>query len=485
MRLALVLALALAARASCAGPVLFEYVTGHDATTVGEIAGLDLARARGISLTVRSEHPTQLALYLVTPAGDARFRYVVLSQTALERKLVLPLSAFDPDPRAPSLGARSSGALVVRDCPGMLRARLANRLAIGPIELLETAPPLPAPEVPPGPEAEREPEYARVLGGWLGKVAGGEAGMPREGTLSRDESVIATVQRGLPATTWGFGPDDDSSFEVMHLLVAGEVGPSFGSVDLVRAWVHRFAPEYLWKTERYALDAMRHGVVPPETGEGPLGESLCARIRSDLWGYLCPADPTRALELVGRDAPISNCREGIRAAEFNATAVSLAFRGGSVEELLAATLAAQPVAGSAHSEVVRRCIDDFKAGRSIGAAYARLKRETFDPIRERDPRNAWAYALPNAGLTTLALLYGGGDFARTVALATSLGWDTDCNAATAGCILGVLKTDAAIPASFKDPLHDRLRVAISGNEHWSIRRLAAETCRVRARFGRR
>ena len=226
--------------------------------------------------------------------------------------------------------------------------------------------------------------------------------------------------------------------------------------------------------------AMRHGVIPPETGEGPLGESLCARIRSDLWGYLSPADPARALELVGRDAPISNCREGIRAAEFTATAVSLAFRGGSVEDLLAATLAAQPVAGSRHSEVVRQCWDDFKAGKSIGAAYARLKRDTFDPIRERDPRNAWVYALPNAGLTTLALLYGGGDFARTVALAASLGWDTDCNAATAGCILGVLKTDAGIPASFKDPLHDRIRVAVAGSEHWSIRRLAAETCRARA-----
>ena len=52
------------------------------------------------------------------------------------------------------------------------------------------------------------------------------------------------------------------------------------------------------------------------------------------------------------------------------------------------------------------------------------------------------YALPCAmvfsmvGLVLLALLYGGGDYYRTMQLAMALGHDSDCNAATAGMIVG-------------------------------------------------
>lgn len=493
------------------GPVLLRYSTGHDGKVVAQIDGIDLRKAKGIELAIRSEFPTQLRLYLVggPPSGAGRtpdregsvpeagnpsdhttkanvqpalFRYLVFSKTMLERKLVLPLASFDTDPLATNYVAPAGGSLVIKDCPGFLRNKLVNRLAVGPLKLLDQTPPTPADEIPPGPEADRDPVFRRILGGWIGKAAGGEAGMPTEGKLSRDASVVEIVQKGLPASTWGFGPDDDTSFEVMHLIVARERGQSLGAQDLVRSWLRTFSQEYLWKAERYALSAMASGVFPPQTGEGPFGETLCARIRSDLWGYLCPIEPAKAIDLVGRDAPISNCGEGIRAAEFTATAVSLAFGGGTVEDLIRATLAAQPIARSAHTAVVQRCLDDFRSGRTIEQAYTRLKTETFGPIRDRDPRNAWVYALPNAGLTTLALLYGRGDFAKTVALAASLGLDADCNAATAGCILGVLLTDEGIPATFKNRLKDRIRVAVAGREHWSIRRLAAETRQATAQF---
>jgi len=45
----------------------------------------------------------------------------------------------------------------------------------------------------------------------------------------------------------------------------------------------------------------------------------------------------------------------------------------------------------------------------------------------------------NAASTIAALLYGGGDFARTLELAFNFGWDCDNSAATAGTIVGVMK----------------------------------------------
>jgi hypothetical protein len=45
----------------------------------------------------------------------------------------------------------------------------------------------------------------------------------------------------------------------------------------------------------------------------------------------------------------------------------------------------------------------------------------------------------NTASTVAALLYGRGDFAETLRLAFNFGWDADNNAATCGCILGVIK----------------------------------------------
>jgi hypothetical protein len=43
---------------------------------------------------------------------------------------------------------------------------------------------------------------------------------------------------------------------------------------------------------------------------------------------------------------------------------------------------------------------------------------------------------PNAALVVLALLYGGGEFKKSLQYAFALGYDADCNAATVGTVLG-------------------------------------------------
>lgn len=67
--------------------------------------------------------------------------------------------------------------------------------------------------------------------------------------------------------------------------------------------------------------------------------------------------------------------------------MSLAFRCRSVPELLSSVLATMPADEGPHAGVIRSCRADFDSGRSIHEAYARLKRETFDPIRARDPED--------------------------------------------------------------------------------------------------
>ncbi|MGZ5496919.1 MAG: ADP-ribosylglycohydrolase family protein, partial [Candidatus Aminicenantales bacterium] len=67
-----------------------------------------------------------------------------------------------------------------------------------------------------------------------------------------------------------------------------------------------------------------------------------------------------------------------------------------------------------------------------------------------DPGNIDARV--NGAYVVIGLLYGHGDFGRTLEIATRCGQDSDCNPASAGGILGTMLGYGGIPASWRDPL---------------------------------
>jgi hypothetical protein len=57
----------------------------------------------------------------------------------------------------------------------------------------------------------------------------------------------------------------------------------------------------------------------------------------------------------------------------------------------------------------------------------------------------------NLGFITWALLYGEGDFGKTITSAVNCGMDTDCVGATSGAFLGILLGSKGIPQKWKEP----------------------------------
>jgi ADP-ribosylglycohydrolase len=83
--------------------------------------------------------------------------------------------------------------------------------------------------------------------------------------------------------------------------------------------------------------------------------------------------------------------------------------------------------------------------------------------------------LPETFSVLVGLLYGEGDFRKSVSLATMCGFDTDCNAGTVGCLLGLRNGLDAIPAEWKDPLGDIYELQVTGlPRQWKIIELAGE-----------
>ena len=47
------------------------------------------------------------------------------------------------------------------------------------------------------------------------------------------------------------------------------------------------------------------------------------------------------------------------------------------------------------------------------------------------------HMIPNHALIILSLLYGEGDFDKTMNIVNTAGWDTDCNSGNVGCLIGI------------------------------------------------
>src|SRR5690606_7813058 len=90
----------------------------------------------------------------------------------------------------------------------------------------------------------------------------------------------------------------------------------------------------------------------------------------------------------------------------------------------------------------------------------------------------WIHTVPNAAVLTTGLLYGDGDFTRTLALTVRGGLDTDSNGATAGSVAGVLCGAAAVPEQWRTHLADTVRSAVFGYDGISITELADRTARL-------
>ena len=290
----------------------------------------------------------------------------------------------------------------------------------------------------------------RIYGGWVGMLIGGLEGLPHEFKYREHP------RDSLPEFTFlaeGARTDDDNDFEWTHLWFMDREGViKLPYPRIVEIWKANMN-QGIWVANKQARKLMDEGVVPPETGSVTRNPhawyNLSGQFCIESYGLIAPGMPQTAADIGLHYARIAVSEEPLQAAQFWTSLISLlAFHEGTITEAIQQALTAvdprsamREVVQDAH-QTFRDHPDDWKTARQVIHEKWRKQRKWNDnstPV--------------NGAAVILALLYGRDDFYRTLQYAMALGYDADCNAATAGAVVGYrlgFRHIAALP-QFKMP----------------------------------
>ncbi|MEM6332177.1 MAG: ADP-ribosylglycohydrolase family protein [Planctomycetota bacterium] len=346
--------------------------------------------------------------------------------------------------------------------------------------------------------------HRRVHGGLLGRICGCMLGKPVEGHDRRSIRVHAEATGRWPIADYFLRPDpeqyariegakpdkmpkptdlrfyageidgavidDDINYTVIGYEILRRCGAAFRPLDVAEFWVTHLPMRTTCTAERLAYRNFAMGILPSAsaTYRNPCREWIGADIRADYYGYANPGDPRRAAEWAFRDASVSHVKNGVYGSMFVAAMLAAAFVLDDLRLVVEAGLAQIP-ARCRLAEAVRLILDRYEAGTSWEQMIEEVHAE-WDEFTH----HGWCHTISNAQIMVAALLWGEGDYSQTICKAVMPGFDTDCNAATAGSIWGVMYGVDAIPSQWSGPIRDVARSSIEGWREFSIAHLAGE-----------
>ncbi len=297
----------------------------------------------------------------------------------------------------------------------------------------------------------------KIKGGWAGQVIGCTYGGPTEfqwnGTMIGDHVPIPWDDTRM---LWYYENEPGLYDDVYMDLTFVEVFEKHGldAHDSLHALAFAHAEYPLWHANQSARYNILHGIMPPESGHwknNPHADDIDFQIESDFAGLMSPGMVNSAVGIANRIGHIMNYGDGVYGGIYVASMYALAFVSDNIEFIVEEALKTIPPQSEFY-----RCISDVIRAYRLNpndwkSAWFRVqKRWTYDkgcPDGVFRPFNIDAKI--NAAYIVIGLLYGKGDFGATVDISTRCGYDSDCNPANSGGILGTMLGYENIPDYWK------------------------------------
>ncbi|MHA1143845.1 MAG: ADP-ribosylglycohydrolase family protein [Candidatus Helarchaeota archaeon] len=338
---------------------------------------------------------------------------------------------------------------------------------------------------------DRKEYYDRVYGSWLGRCIGSALGAPLEFRpywfVKWRHPEITHYVKPVSGTVY----NDDEMYEIVGLLALERHGIDLTSEMIGKEWLNELYT-MMYTAEKVAYKNMKKGMMPPLSGKKENNvyfDFIGAQMKADLWGQIAPC-PEVAAKYARIDGEVAHSGDGILGEVFIAVLISLSFFNSNVNEIVEQALKYVP-AESKYAQMIECAVglhskhDDWRmALKDLKKFWKKMKKELLNvasfkrKLVLKTPFLRLVHVLPNAGIIALSLLYGGGDFQKSICIAAMSAMDTDCNCGNVGAILGTQLGAMKIPARWKDPLKDSFKTKTRSVENVKISELARRVCRI-------
>ena len=327
---------------------------------------------------------------------------------------------------------------------------------------------------------------SKIHGAWMGRICGCMLGKTVEGIRTDElipflketgnypmhryidrsdlsDEICAKYRFGFAGRCYadeidGMPVDDDTNYVVLAQEIISNYGRDFTPHNVSDAWLSYQSKDAYCTAERVAFCNFVKGYAPPESAvyKNPYREWIGAQIRGDYFGYINPGDPEAAADMAWRDASISHIKNGIYGEMFAAAMIAVAATTNDLETIILGGLGEIPYTSRLYEDVMS-VVDSYRSGVP--------QKECFDRIHQKyDEYSAhgWCHTISNAMIVAAALLYGQGNFGKSICMAVETGFDTDCNGATVGSVLGMANGIDSIPEYWQEPICNTLYTSIFG-----------------------
>lgn len=302
----------------------------------------------------------------------------------------------------------------------------------------------------------------KIKGGWAGQTIGVVYGAPVEfkynGSLVPDDQIIPW-REGYVKYWWNKKPGlfDDIYTDLNFVEVFEKYGMDVSSDTIAQHWAS--TPYHLAHANQASRYNIRQGIMPPESGywkNNPHADDIDFQIESDFIGLMAPGMVNAATEIADRVGHVMNSGDGWYGGVYVSALYSLAFALDNINDIVEQAIVTIP-----DETNFKECITDVI---NWHAEYPDDWKATWFELQKKwnvdvgCPKGAFLSfnidAKINSAYVTIGLLYGNGDFTKSLDIAARCGQDADCNPATAGGVLGAMMGYSNIPKFWLSPLQE-------------------------------
>jgi len=289
----------------------------------------------------------------------------------------------------------------------------------------------------------------KIAGGWAGKMIGVTYGAPTE--FHAKGKTFEDSIKWVPSDVKGSIGQDDIYVQLTFLMAMDRYGIDAPAKKFQELFAK--AGYQLWHANVQARKNYYDSIFPPQSGQPEYNlhaDDIDFQIEADYIGFMCPGMPQTANQIADKIGHIMNYGDGVYGGVFVAALYSEAYFESDIVKIIEKALLSIP-AESDYSKIVSDVLllhqhypQDWRA------AWAELQAK-WGSVQICEAGTTFNIdAKLNGAFIVMGLLYGDGDSAKTMEIATRCGQDSDCNPSNAMAVLGVIKGLSGLPVEYQD-----------------------------------